>query len=226
MKKLLFILVLLVAILGYGQDTSSTHRFNAHFSVGASYLAPLDLSLRSSSQLTEIDSRVVGNIGLGGRWNILKYSRIKPSVELGVNFFRSKASDLDTTYLTNTVAFKNTFGSITVRGMASYQLGIGARKIDLYLGGFWNKTLLLFPYAKDYEGNEYKGFETIEEKVDIYSSSIKKGGPYYKGPKNIGFTVGAEMPYKKLRLGLFLDQRVYFEGFNREISRLSLRLVL
>lgn len=60
---------------GQGDADDQTSRFNLQIDLGVSYLFQWDQSYITSSSLTDLDSRMVGNLGLGGRWNILKEAK-------------------------------------------------------------------------------------------------------------------------------------------------------
>lgn len=202
---------------GQGDADDQTSRFNLQVDLGVSYLFRWDQSYITSSSLTDLDSRMVGNLGLGGRWNILKEAKYQPILDLNVNIFRSKASNITPGDLTTTVEFRNTFISYSLALSAERKVKIGKENYGISVGGFFEKQFFLIPYALEEDGKDHRTF---------YDFRSRPGGPYYRGPLNLGTVVGVNRHLGKFTIGLVYHQRVFFYGVNREISRLSLRLVL
>lgn len=207
----------------FGQEANKIRdpRFNVIADVGLSYLFQWDQSYLKSSSLTPIDSRIVGTVGIGGKWNILKKASFKPVVGINVNMFRSKASNIEPSNLTSTVEFRNTFISyLWDLGVAS-KLGIGKNQYNIRLGGYLTRQFYIIPYTKTSDGMEFRGFDSVHVSGTM---DYRPGGPYYKGPVNIGVCLSIMKQVGKINLGVSYYQRCYFYGVNREISRLSLRV--
>lgn len=208
----------------FGQETDNLRktRFNIMTDVGLSYLFQWDQSYLSASSLTELDSRLVLKLGVGTRWNILEKAEYKPKLGVNLNVFRSKASDVVPNSLTNTIEFRNTFIAYNAELTCEKQVKVGTGTYTIALGGYYEQQVFLLPYAMKSNGEELKGFEDLREQSNV--DFPPPGGPFYRGPINIGSVLGVSKSLGKLSLGLFYHQRLYFLGVNREISRLSLRV--
>lgn len=217
MIKILILIILLglVQIAGFGQDSLYKKRVNFSLDVGSSIVYPKDKSLRIPTGMEQLDSRIVLNTGFKISLNSFSDRFVKPKFSVGVNSFRSKATDFDTTFFTNAVTFKNTFVSYNAELLAVHDFKVKTNLISLEIGTFFDQQLLLFPYGKLVTGEEFNGFDEHPGRI---------GGPYYRGPVIIGSVLGVSYPLKKINLGLYYYQRLYFTGFNREIARVILRV--
>ncbi len=212
----LFILVLVVQVTLFAQDTLYEKRVNFSLDIGSSYLFPKDKSLRIPTGMEQLDSRIVLNTGFKVSLHSFSTKFIKPKLSMGVNTFRSKATDIDTNFYTNAIAFKNRFVSYNVELLAVHDFTLKSRLFALELGVFYDQQLLIFPYGKLITGEEFKGFEDTPGRTRLSS--------YYRGPLNIASVIGLSHSLKKINLGLYYYQRLYFTGFNREIARVMLRV--
>ena len=217
MNKIVIIIILLglVQIAGFGQDSLYKKRVNFSLDLGSSIVFPRDKSLRIPTAMEQLDARVVLNTGFKVSLHSFSSKFIKPKFSLGLNTFRTKATDFDTTFFTNAVSFKNRFVSYNAELLAVHDFTFNAKVFAIEIGAFYDQQLLLFPYGKLVTGEEFRGFDEHPGRI---------GGPYYRGPVNIGSILGVSYPLKKINLGLYYYQRLYFTGFNREIARVMLRV--
>jgi hypothetical protein len=188
-------------------NNNKINSFDFGIDIGSSILMGEDKSLASGSYLVALNSKIPLNVGLNLTWNFLKKKRVNPKLSLGVNTFRTKASDLDTNSLVKTISFSNRFISLNGSFLMQHDIGIGAWRIPLHYGVFLDKSVFLISKAKRSDTN-----------VGAYENG------FYRGPFIMGSVVGFSVPIKKINLGLFYYQRLYFTGFNREISRVMLRV--
>jgi hypothetical protein len=214
-KFILIILIATVPIALIGQDSLYKKRVNFSLDAGSSILFPKDKSLRIPTGMEQLDSRIVLNTGFKVSLNSFSTKFIKPKFSVGVNTFRSQATDIDTNFFTNAVAFKNRFVSYNAELLVVHDFTIKSKLFAVEMGVFYDQQLLLFPYGKLITGEEYRGFDEHPGRI---------GGPYYRGPVNIGSIVGINHPLKKINLGIYYYQRLYFTGFNREMARIMLRV--
>jgi hypothetical protein len=172
-----------------------------------------DKSLAAGSYLVTLNSKASLNLGINLTWNFLKKKKFNPKLTLGNNTFRTKAKNLDTTNLVKTYSFSNRFISINGALLFSHSIGIAGWRIPLHYGAFVDKSLYLFANAEYFKDN----YGTYEE---ASASEIS----FYRGPFITGSVLGFTIPLKKINLGLYYYQRLYFTGFNREIARVMLRV--
>ncbi len=189
-------------------DSSSAECVSFGTNIGFSHLYKWDRNFHANYNLVDVNHKQALNIGLDIKIAFSKKKEWVPQLMIGIHTFKSSGKNIDTAFFQPQYEFKNRFYALQGALLESYKIKAGKlENLNLSIGIYASKILIRSSYFKDLNAKDYNSFHKI------VSESF-----------SLGALVGADYPIKKIKLGLYYYQRLHFSNFNREISRLVLRI--
>ncbi len=211
MKHLSVIIFSLIYSFLYSQDSLKSSFFEFGLELGIVYLNSYDLSHSFASNIETIDNRTVPHYNVNFKMNFFKNKKYIPSLQLGISSFSSKASNIQTYSYQKVTSFFNRYFLINSTLAIKEKVNIAKRNFIFNYGLHGEKLMWMQNKSSLLDGTESTQYSSIGIKYRKNSNLI------------FGTMLGLSYDLGKTHIGLYYYQRLFFYGFNREISRLVLR---
>ena len=195
----------------WAQDSLKKQTISFGVESGITYLAPFDQSYSFSSNIELINHKTVWNNNINLTFDFFKQKKYFPKIKIGTSTFLSKATSKNLGVFQKNDSFKNRYLTLNVILMSSIPLYVKQFSFKLNFGFYGDKTVYVMSNSINLNGS--KSNEVDNMKTFRKFSSL-----------NYGTMLGFDHPLKKINLGVYYYQRLYFTGFNREIARVMLRV--